>query len=361
MNLDKTIPDCAVLHTLESPINEVAALLLSEDKRELAEGVCDPTIQAGLSLARYWSQPDRIKLRSLTCCPTFLIANGGPWLVVLGAVFTDKIICQQLTGMIWIGHNRILNKAHTRYVARVLHSLGRNILKLKDHYNSLATSGSVQVNPLEINIRRFFPSINSYYDDIKQTRVYFDYVEPLEVDPACITFRARTKEGDKEGDKGGDIVVKFVEDYGEDVHRLLAKEGYAPQLFYFGQIDSTDGAPTYGSLRMVVMEYLPGATVAKLQEQGSLRDLDGLVTALQGVMKLLHDRGYVYGDLRSPNVIIMEDYTVKLIDFDWAGKAGIARYPFSISRVIKWPDGVKAGGLITEEQDRTMALKFANL
>ena len=122
------------------------------------------------------------------------------WLVVLGAVFTDKIICQQLTSMIWIGHNRILNKAHTRYIARVLHSLGRNILKLKDHYNSLATSGSVQVNPLEINIRRFFPSINSYYDNIKQTQVYFDYVEPLKVDPACITFHARTKEGDKEGD-----------------------------------------------------------------------------------------------------------------------------------------------------------------
>ena len=41
VNLDKTVPDCAVLHTLESLINKVAALLLSEDKCELAEGVCD--------------------------------------------------------------------------------------------------------------------------------------------------------------------------------------------------------------------------------------------------------------------------------------------------------------------------------
>lgn len=173
------------------------------------------------------------------------------------------------------------------------------------------------------------------------------------MDPACITFHAQIKEGD--------VVVKFVEDYGEDVHRLLAKEGYAPQLFYFGQIDSTDGAPTYGSLRMVVMEYLPGVTVTMLQEMGSLHDLDGLVTTLQGIMKLLHEHGYVYGDPHSPNVIIMEDGTVKLINFDWAGKAGIVRYPFSISWVIKWPDGVEAGGIITKEQDLAMALQFANL
>jgi hypothetical protein len=35
----------------------------------------------------------------------------------------------------------------------------------------------------------------------------------------------------------------------------------APRLLYYGKVGVSDGDPTFGHLRMVVMEYLNGMTV----------------------------------------------------------------------------------------------------
>ena len=40
-----------------------------------------------------------------------------------------------------------------------------------------------------------------------------------------------------------------------------------------------------------------------------------------------------------------------IIDFDWAGKEGEARYPKDLSPAVRWPPGAKAGGLITKAHD----------
>ena len=47
--------------------------------------------------------PQHLAVRDNTCCPTFLLASGGPWLTVLGAIFTDKVVVQRLTDFIWVG------------------------------------------------------------------------------------------------------------------------------------------------------------------------------------------------------------------------------------------------------------------
>ena len=38
-------------------------------------------------------------MRDKCRCPTLMIAGGGPWMCVLGAVFADKVIVQMLTDM----------------------------------------------------------------------------------------------------------------------------------------------------------------------------------------------------------------------------------------------------------------------
>jgi serine/threonine protein kinase len=48
---------------------------------------------------------------------------------------------------------------------------------------------------------------------------------------------------------------------------------------------------------------------------------------LRRAVHLLHDHGLVFGDLRPPNVMITKAHRVKLIDFNWAGEKGQARYP----------------------------------
>ena len=56
VNLDLTSPDGAISLPLAGDIHETVALLLVEDKREVGEGGSDPSIQAGLSMIRFWAQ-----------------------------------------------------------------------------------------------------------------------------------------------------------------------------------------------------------------------------------------------------------------------------------------------------------------
>jgi hypothetical protein len=58
VNSDLTSPDSTILMTLQGGISETVALLLSEDKREIGEGGSDASIQAGLSMIRFWAQRD---------------------------------------------------------------------------------------------------------------------------------------------------------------------------------------------------------------------------------------------------------------------------------------------------------------
>ena len=56
VNSDLTSPDGAVSFPLVGDIYETVSSLLAEDKREVGEGGSDPSIQAGLSMARFWAQ-----------------------------------------------------------------------------------------------------------------------------------------------------------------------------------------------------------------------------------------------------------------------------------------------------------------
>ena len=62
---------------------------------------------------------------------------------------------------------------------------------------------------------------------------------------------------------------------------------------------------------------------------------------------LLHNHNFVFGDLCLPNIMITTDMKVRLIDFNWAGVDGQAKYPLSILQEIGWPEGVKASAVIT--------------
>ena len=46
---------------------------------------------------------------------------------------------------------------------------------------------------------------------------------------------------------------------------------------------------------------------------------------LKKILSLFHGEGFVHGDLRGPNILVVDD-VVKVIDFNWAGKIGEAWY-----------------------------------
>jgi hypothetical protein len=79
------------------------------------------------------------------------------------------------------------------------------------------------------------------------------------------------------------------------------------------------------------------------------------IEQLRTAVKTLHDANYVHGDLRAPNALITTG-GLKLVDFDWCGEEGKARYPADIFLApdLGWHSGVRRGGLITKDHDEHM-------
>ncbi|KAK2461366.1 hypothetical protein APHAL10511_006590 [Amanita phalloides] len=339
-NEDKMSPDGMVEGTMNKP---PFLIFLQEDKNELGDGGSDPSTQAGLSAGRCWAQPKYKKYRDAVACPTFLLATAGPWFAILGAVITDGMIVQRLSNYLWVGLDSILYESHIVDVARAFYALRASLEKLCSFYKNLPvpTDGC----PTEL---RYFPSITTYRSH-GGGHVKFEYVGFLEDSPDCIVHRAQT-----ETKPAQDIVVKFVERYGQGAHEILADQGFAPKLLYYGSPHLDDDEPSYGSTFMVVMEYIDGVMFAKAKEEMSEELLETVRSDVRSALELLHVRGLVFGDLRPPNVMITKADKVKLIDFNWAGVEGQAKYPPIMSPAIAWPEGVKALAVMRREHDLAM-------
>lgn len=105
------------------------------------------------------------------------------------------------------------------------------------------------------------------------------------------------------------ILVKFSRTYCVDLHDYCSKAGHAPKLLAFEELP--------GGWYGIAMEYL--------------KDTDPLNTAqfnddLKKLIEGFHGLGWVHGDLRDANIRSRED-GFWLIDFDWGGKEGEAKYP----------------------------------
>ncbi|PIL36521.1 hypothetical protein GSI_00210 [Ganoderma sinense ZZ0214-1] len=130
------------------------------------------------------------------------------------------------------------------------------------------------------------------------------------------------------------VIVKVLSgEYGVAAHKLLAQQDppLAPKLYWCGAI-------TVGHV-MVIMEEVQ-------TEPGRMDphpcnyhqdDVDIVQRDIGRAVNILHEHGLVHGDLRVPNMVIHWGRGY-LIDFDWAGVEGVARYPPSLNPEVKWPD-----------------------
>jgi len=131
----------------------------------------------------------------------------------------------------------------------------------------------------------------------------------------------------------------------------MADNGLAPKLYGYAE---ADGAPT-----AYVMEYLGPPTWQTLyqffESDTAAVDPTQLQEAVEGILKMLDTKDYVHGDLRTNNIMIQTNekcVDLKVIDFDWAGKAGEVCYPAERNTDIQWPG--EAGAPILKEHDSEM-------
>jgi serine/threonine protein kinase len=277
-------------------------------------------------------------IRDICCCPTFLIALAGPWICILGAVFVDRVVIQELTDFIWIGGHPY-NDHKLESVTRILTALGEGIAGLEGFYSKLSPY-HLQQDP-----QRFFPFVRSYSSGTHVVR--FSYQAYLRRNSSKALFLATIE---SEDGPGSQIVVKFTQRYNVTAHRLLAAAHQAPNLLYCSTEDPN--SENLGGLIMVVMGYVSGETAH--QQYGNEPLPQPIFEQVKKAVETLHSANIVFADLRTPNIMINEE-RVMLIDFDWCGTHEEGTYPISLSHHaiggIEWHPDVKRGGRMAKEHD----------
>ncbi|KIY73275.1 hypothetical protein CYLTODRAFT_440083 [Cylindrobasidium torrendii FP15055 ss-10] len=341
VNSNKSSADHIVLNMTHG----AAALAVIEEKPELGHSG-EGSVQGSFSYLQHWSDVQQEPL-SLSCfCPSFIVSVAGPWISICGAVFTTKAVVQRLTDYIWLGNGRAIDDINTLRIARILLALRRGIASLSSFYDSLEIRNTAA---------RFFPLATSFpqtLGDGSIALVRFQYLEPLKgIDSSCLAFLAINQETHER------YVVKFVEQYGQHAHRLLADSNDAPKLLHCGSVWGDDGLDRGCQPRkMVVMEYVPGEVLAK-------KATSVVRSAVESVIQKLHSANLVHGDIRQPNILIAEGSgapatRVKILDFDWAGIEGETKYPLNLSKMVDWAAGVRDYALIKKAHDLEMVSKL---
>ncbi|KAH8112362.1 hypothetical protein DFH11DRAFT_1607181 [Phellopilus nigrolimitatus] len=272
-----------------------------------------------------------------SCCPVILLVLAGAHLCALGAVYADKVVVEPLTDLILCVNRPEDAGARTGLLARLMQALRSAHARLDAYYAAVHAAPPPARTPI-------FPYRDSWTADDGGALSTFSYDRP--VAPHKLLWFATLHGGQEHEQKH--IVVKFTKRYDADGHALLASAGYAPRLHH------ADPPSASNEWRMVVMERI---TTVEL-EHTAPADRLALQQDVRAAVELLHGAGRVFGDLRQGNVLIQKPGADRprpralLVDFDWAGREGEARYPYDRNDVnIEWPDGSRPGGVIERAHD----------
>ncbi|KAG7091938.1 hypothetical protein E1B28_008330 [Marasmius oreades] len=339
-----------------------AAVACVEVKKEMGSTGTDPSVQASFSFSRFYCQQQRDDLTAHSNCPTFIIGIAGPWLVIMGGVLTTRPIVQRLSDYLWLGNSRVMDEAQVKRVARTFYALRKATQTLKQHWKSFTRPSIVK----GFDHPRFFPSFDRFIDEHTGNVVKFAYVKALEEAPSCVTFLVKkllaveapsASEDEDEDDHptvdkdSSSIVIKFIRRYNKEAHLIMGEKGYAPKLLGYRSLG--EESPGYEDLTLLAMEYVEGQTLFDRYQNQKLpvHIKDGVKEAL----RVLNDAGYIFADLRRPNVMATSDEKVQLIDFDWVcEKDGGMRYPFHLSEDARKRSGAEDNEVITLKHQQKM-------
>ncbi|KAG7098111.1 hypothetical protein E1B28_000082 [Marasmius oreades] len=224
----------------------------------------------------------------------------------MGGVLTTRPVIQRLSDYMWLGNSRVLDENQVKRVARNLYALRMATKTLEEYWDSF-------VRPCHVKgceHPRFFPSFDSFIDIHTNETVDFVYVKALQEEPSCVTFLAKKPAVNEDSGDEDHIVIKFVRRYSKKTHVMMGEQGFAPKLLGYRPLREED--PGYDDLVLLAMEYVEGETLFDRYRGDVLpkRVKQGVQDALQA----LNDAGYIFADLRRPNLIVREsDGKVQLI------------------------------------------------
>ncbi|KAH8927924.1 hypothetical protein BT69DRAFT_1307409 [Atractiella rhizophila] len=264
--------------------------------------------------------------------PCMLILLFGPYIAFVGAVWNLRPVIQPLSPALPLHHHRTDDKLR-RMVARHLGAFRTAIDALKQYYEKLELDNIKRPK----RQRQLFPYPTTFTPVEGGDSLNFEYVfQPHQEKLVFFCIGSEQRE----------LFVKFVRQYSREVHEACASLGCAPKLRGFEALP--------GGWMMVVMDRLVADEYVELYDA---TPTSSLIDMIEGKLTELHQRNYVHGDVRETNILVSRhEKEFMLVDFDWAGKIGEARYPMNVNRGpgLWRPDGAKDGELILPNHDMEM-------
>ncbi|KAF8339438.1 hypothetical protein F5887DRAFT_979972 [Amanita rubescens] len=279
--------------------------------------------------------------------PSILMVDMGPYLGFYGAVWDGKRVrVEPLTPLFDLSTHWRETKARCA-IAASFDALMIAVNSIEAHYNSIEAEANVNSPPerydRDLQKARGYPFLTSYEDNGQE--INFMYNERLH-DEKLIFSAAIVNQPDSE-----EFVVKFTPWYSEDAHNCLSSHNLAPRLRRCVRISADWIA--------VIMDKSKYRVLFGLQLSDA--DKEKVRHKVTSMVRMLHQEGFVHGDIREANILIdyksltSDDVKIHLIDFDWAGPIGEAKYPAEVNKItMRRPDGVEGGGLITKQHDIEM-------
>ncbi|KAG9224424.1 hypothetical protein CCMSSC00406_0009466 [Pleurotus cornucopiae] len=333
--------------TLESPARLI--FVLREDKKDIGQGG-EVYMQVARDYDMYRQDSDAIG-----GAPAFLVCVQGPILIVSGGFYDgSNTLVEPLTRPCYMLADETGRRQQD--LAQVLYALHCGIQSLK------TPRASPQLQTYPASTPRVYLDCASVEEGQARLGSLKDFEPSLFVHR--LIFSAKLVRPSSEPER---VFVKLVtRPYGEKAHKLLALHGYAPQLYGRKVLE---GAPTAYVMEHLGLSWVTLYDLFKGDSSGVLRSQvgrDGIKHAIERILSILKEATVVHGDLRANNIMVKLDgqqpallgsdgVAVKVVDFDWAGDAGVVRYPASRNQDIpdiEWPG--LPGGLIQAQHDREL-------
>ncbi len=284
-----------------------------EVKNEVGAGGGAVHVQNAAYAAKYAALPGSV-VRGCSVCPTLLVELAGPNMSLSGAVFSNMLICDQLSPMVsllWQPHSPLMLQA-----ARCFAGLRKAIPSLVEFYDSVQSQTVAR--------QLSFPYPTSFITT-QGSEAHFTYTKQL----GRLCFTGLTQPNDQV------VFIKYCRAYSIAAHQSMAAAGCAPALL--------GSAKLVQGWWLMVQEFIDAVSWDDVSE----KPCDSLEVAVHS----LHDAGFVHGDLRSCNILVASS-SAYVVDFEWAGQLGTARYPYFMNHIdIEWPEGASDGKLINAAHD----------
>ncbi|PIL35883.1 hypothetical protein GSI_01543 [Ganoderma sinense ZZ0214-1] len=310
-----------------------------------------PELQAVYAVQRRIMNSRYDYIRAVTACPCLVMGMSGSELAFYAVYFADKMYAMRLCKLCLDRSARAADAEENRAKFQIIRTLGR---ALHEYYAKLHIGCTYRHTP---HLLPQPTSIISEHcpDSLAELKalhlIILDRVpgrkKMFNTHRALFTGTIQHK-GEP---MRTPVYVKFVTSYGKEAHSFLASRDppLAPQILFYGEVVSR--------ITMIVMEDVNAVSIYRLLVLDDKRLRPLIQPRTEEALKILHAGGFVHGDIRSPN-LLMHPATgcVYIVDFDWAGKQGVARYSTDLNPKIKWvrPPLLMQNKVILQEDDRFM-------